>query len=235
MELKQVMSELKKLGSEQTVKTFRRHGAEGDMYGVKVGDLKKILKAIKGDQQLALDLWDTNNSDAMYLASLAADGSQFTKAQLDHWAKTAWWHMLSEYAVPFVTSEHPECCKVSRKWIRSRAPSIASSGWSAYAAGMSVLPDSELDLGEIQDLLDLVQQKIDSADGRVKYCMNGFVICVGSYVKPLLASAKAAAKAIGKVEVDMGQTACRVPLATAMIDKIEGMNRVGIKRKTAKC
>jgi len=37
------------------------------------------------------------------------------------------------------------------------------------------------------------------------------------------------------VEVDMGDTACKVPLALAAIEKIEAMGRVGRKRKTMKC
>ena len=65
--------------------------------------------------------------------------------------------------------------------------------------------------------------------------MNNFVISVGGYVAPLLAKAKATAKKIGIVEVDLGDTACKVPLALEMIEKIEKMGRVGKKRKTAKC
>lgn len=65
--------------------------------------------------------------------------------------------------------------------------------------------------------------------------MNGFVIAVGAYVKPLLQQAKAAAQQIGEVSVDMGDTACKVPLATAYIAKIEGASRVGQKRKTIRC
>ncbi|HJN10581.1 MAG TPA: hypothetical protein QF564_17975 [Pirellulaceae bacterium] len=65
--------------------------------------------------------------------------------------------------------------------------------------------------------------------------MNGFVISVGTYVKPLLKQAKAAAKKIGMVEVDTGDTACKVPLATAYIEKVEAAGRVGKKRKTMMC
>ncbi len=65
--------------------------------------------------------------------------------------------------------------------------------------------------------------------------MNGFVIAVGAYVKPLLKQAKQAAKKIGTVSVDVGDTACKVPLATATIEKIEKMGRIGRKRKTIKC
>lgn len=235
MDVKEVMLRLEKLGSESTVKTFRRHGADGEMFGVKVADLKKVLRDIKGEQQLALKLWDTGNSDAMYLAGLTADGAQMTKTQLNQWAKSAWWYMLSEYAVPFVAAEHPDCFAIARKWIGSRTESIATSGWCTYAGGMSVRPDDQLDLPEIEELLELVAEKIDSAPGRVRYCMNGFVICVGSYVKPLLKSAKKVAKQIGKVDVDMGDTACRVPLAAEMLKKVESMKRVGTKRKTVKC
>lgn len=65
--------------------------------------------------------------------------------------------------------------------------------------------------------------------------MNGFVIAVGSYVKPLSAKAKTATKEIGHVTVDMGDTSCKVPLAIDCINKIEKMNRVGKKLTSIKC
>ena len=83
MNLSQVMSELKKKGTPQTVKIFKRHGAPENMYGVKVADLKPIAKKIKGNQKLACELYATGNSDAMYLAGLVADGSQMTKRELN--------------------------------------------------------------------------------------------------------------------------------------------------------
>jgi hypothetical protein len=54
-------------------------------------------------------------------------------------------------------------------------------------------------------------------------------------VKPLLPQAKAAAQKIGAVSVDMGDTACQVPLASAYIEKIERAGRIGKKRKTMRC
>lgn len=65
--------------------------------------------------------------------------------------------------------------------------------------------------------------------------MNAFVIAAGVYVRPLSAQAKAAAKQIGEVSVDMGDTACQVPLATAYIEKCETSGRAGKKRKTIRC
>ncbi|HBE67862.1 MAG TPA: DNA alkylation repair protein [Planctomycetaceae bacterium] len=234
-DVKHILKKLESLGSEQTVKIFRKHGADGEMFGVKVADLKKVLREIRGDQELAIALWDTGNSDAMYLASLVADGAQMTQKQLDHWAKTAWWYMLSEYAVPFVAAENPACFQLSTKWMRSRKESIASSGWASYANGIGVWNDEDLDKDEIATLLADIPGKIDKATGRVRYCMNGFVICVGTYIPSLTKAAKATAKSIGKVDVDMGETSCKVPLASAAIEKVESMGRIGKKRKNAKC
>lgn len=233
--LTEVMQELESLGSEQQVKTYRRHGADGPMFGVKISELKKILKKVKGDQALALELWTTGNADAMYLAALVADGSKMTTKQLDAWAKSAWWQMLSEYSVPWVASEHPKAFSIAKKWMRSKQVNIQTSGWNTYSAAISILPDSELNLAEIEELLATVETKIDQAANRVKYVMNGFVISVGSYVKPMLGKAKATAKRIGTVEVDMGDTDCKIPLATDYISKVEKANRIGQKRKSAKC
>ena len=100
---------------------------------------------------------------------------------------------------------------------------------------MTVTPDAKLDLKEIEGLLDQIEKTIDSAQNRVKYTMNGFVIAVGSYVKPLSKRAKATAKKLGKVEVDMHGTSCKVPVALDTIGKVEAAGRAGKKRKTIRC
>ena len=49
---KQVLARLRSLGSAQTRKTYGRHGVTGKMYGVKYGDLYKLVKQIKVDHGL---------------------------------------------------------------------------------------------------------------------------------------------------------------------------------------
>jgi hypothetical protein len=65
--------------------------------------------------------------------------------------------------------------------------------------------------------------------------MNSFVIAVGTYVPELTELAKKVAEYIGKVHVDVGNTACKVPLSTDYIKKVEVKGRIGIKRKTCIC
>ena len=232
-----IMAELKKRGSEKTRKIYKRHGMNTEnMFGVSIADLKAIAKTIKRQQALACQLYETGNLDAMYLAGLVADGSQMPMKLLNDWAERgANLPMISEYTVPWVAVENPQARDLAMRWIKSKQEHIASSGWCTYSGLLATRPDEALDLKEIEGLLGAVVKGIKSAQNRVRYTMNGFVISVGAYVKPLLKQAKAAAQKIGAISVDVGDTACKVPLATASIEKIEAAGRVGQKRKTIRC
>lgn len=230
-----IVAELKTLGSPSIKKVFINHGAKEPFFGVKIEYLKKIQKRIKKDHALALALWDTGISDAQYLAALISEPEKFTKAQLKKWAKTAGWHMISEYSVAWAASESPFAADVASEWIDSKSEDIATSGWSTFGSLVAIKPDEELDLTEISKLLDRVQKTIHDSPNRVRYTMNAFVIAVGSYVPALAGKAKSVAKAVGKVEVNMGGTACKVPNALEYIAKVEKMGRQGRKRKTAMC
>lgn len=232
-----IMAELKKKGSEKTRKIYARHGmATDNMFGVSVADLKVVAKSIKGQQTLACELYQTGNLDAMYLAGMVADGSQMTEKELNAWAEgAANLQMISEYTVAWVAVDNPKAREIALQWIKSKKEHIASSGWCTYAGLIATMPDETLNLAEIEGLLRTIVKEIHEAQNRVRATMNGFVISVGTYVKPLLKQAKAAAKEIGEVSVDVGDTACTVPLATAYISKIEAAGRVGKKRKTIRC
>jgi hypothetical protein len=174
--------------------------------------------------------------EAMYLAGIVADGATLTAAQLNKWLEgTAELQTISEYTIPWLAVENPKAREMALKWIDSKKAHVAAAGWCTLGGLVAMKPDGELDLAEIEGLMDRVVKEIDKAPNRVKLCMNNFVISVGGYVKPLLAKAKAAAKKLGTVKVDMGETECKVPVALAYIEKIEGMGRVGKKRKTMRC
>ena len=232
-----VMAELQKKGTEKNRKTYARHGMNpARLYGVSVADLKVIAKTIKRQQDLACALLDTGNMDAMYLAGMVADGAKVTRAQLNKWVELAGGlQMISEYTIPWLTVEHPEGRALAVEWTGSKKEHVATSGWCTYSGVVAVTPDEKLNLAEIENLLAKIQKEVHSAQNRVRHTMNNFVISVGSYVMPLSKHAKAVAAKIGNVSVDMGDTACKVPLAAASIEKVEAAGKVGVKKKTIRC
>ena len=235
MTAKEVLKELESLGSETTRKTMERHGIEKPYFGVKIGDMQKIRKQIRTDYQLALDLFDTGNYDAMYFAGLIADDEKMTKKNLRDWAKKAGSGSLSGYTVPWVATGNSHGPALALEWIESKNDRIASIGWSTLASLMSVKDDAELDLPLMKKLLKRVEKEIHKAGDDTRYWMNNFVIAVGSCIESLSGEALAAAERIGEVSVDHGDTSCKTPFAPDYIRKVVKMGRVGKKRKSAKC
>ncbi|MGE6752938.1 DNA alkylation repair protein [Rossellomorea sp. NPDC071047] len=235
MKYDEVMSALEEMGNEQTKNTYLRHGAHEPLFGVKIGDMKKLVKHVKKDQGLALSLYESGNFDAMYLAGLSVNPKKMNKGILQDWVTKADWYMLAEYTVANITAESDYAIELANEWIKSKNEMTATAGWSAYAGYISITPDQEINIDEIKQYLIQIEKTIHEERNRVRYVMNGFVISVGAHVAPLLDEAKQVANKIGKVHVDVGNTACKVPVATTYIKKIEDKDRVGVKRKTCIC
>jgi len=230
----QVMKELAAMGSEGTKRILMTHGAKEPFFGVKIGGMKVLHKKIKGDQALALALYDTGNADAQYLAGMVADGKKMTPAQLQKWAEKAAWGMISEYTVSWVASEHPDGFELAMKWIDSPNEGIACSGWNTLGALAAVIPDDRLPVKKFSALLDRVAKTLKSSPNCVRYTMNGFVISCGTYVAALGDKAIATARKVGPVEVEMAG-ACKVPEAESYILKSRRGAAVAPKRKSVRC
>jgi 3-methyladenine DNA glycosylase AlkD len=226
------MRELEGYGNEGTKKVFMKHGAREPVFGVKVQDLKKIQKKIKKDYRLALELFATGNSDAMYFAGLIADETQMTKADIETWVQGAYWYYLCEYTVPQVAAETDYGFELALKWIDSVSEQVASAGWSTLTFLSSLREDADLNLEAYSSLLERAVKELPEAQNRVRYTMNGFVIAAGCNIASLTGKATACAQEIGKVSVDMAGTSCKVPLATQYIQKVVARGTVGKKRKT---
>lgn len=229
------MDYLESKGSEQTRKIYTNHGAQPPFFGVKVGDLKVIEKKERNNQTLAKELYATGNGDAQYLAGLIAKPSEFTEAELEQWAKEATWYMVAEYAVAWNVAEHPNCVEIASKWILSNDSQLQVVGWAAFAAFLGTKFSNDLDVKIVQDLLKKVEKDIHSAENRVKYCMNGFVIAAGGAFPELTDSCKELGDRIGKVDVYLGKTSCKVPPIRPYIENMEKRNRIGTKKAKAKC
>jgi 3-methyladenine DNA glycosylase AlkD len=228
-----ILNEIEPLGTEQYRKVLRNHGVGDACFGVKIEHLKKVQKRVKKDYQLALDLYATGIYDAQYLAGLIADDIRMTKTDLRRWAEGAGCDALCQFTVAWVAAGSKHGRDMALEWIDAKKERLAIAGWATLSCLVSVVEDADLDLAELKGLLARVGKTIHQQPDRVRYAMNGFVIAAGSYVGPLRDAAMAAARKIGRVEVDMGDTACRVPYAPEYIEKAAA--RGVKKRKSVKC
>jgi 3-methyladenine DNA glycosylase AlkD len=235
MTAKEIVEELRTLGSESIKKVLRNHGVREPFFGVKIGDMKKIQKRIKIDYQLALDLYDTGNYDAMYLAGLVTDDAKMTKKDLNRWAKMANGGALASATVPWVAAGSNHGYEIALEWIESERENVAAAGWATLSSLVALKDDADLDSAGLKRLLQRVQETIHQQPDSVRSAMNGFLIALGTYVQGLSDLAVQAAANIGEVSVDMGDTACKVPDAMEYIHKARERGAIGKKRKTVKC
>jgi 3-methyladenine DNA glycosylase AlkD len=235
MKAAEIVTELKALGKEGYKRILLNHGICEPVLGVSIAELKKFQKRIKRDYQLALDLYDTGIYDAMYLAGLIADDAQMTKRDLQRWVDNASCGSLCGYTVAWVAAGSPYGLEMALKWIESKKDNVASAGWATLTCVVALRKDDELPLDRLKKLLSHVAKSIHQAPSDVRYMMNNFVIALGTYVAPVSELALKTAEKIGRVEVDMGDTACKVPFAPDYIRKVKARGTVGKKRKTVKC
>lgn len=222
MTVNEMLDELKSLGSEQTRKTYKRHGVKGDMFGVSYASLGKIKKRIKVDHELAEQLWATGNHDARIVATMIADPNQFTDKLIESWAKDVDGYVIGD-AFSKLIGGTALARKKMEKWTKSKQEWVAATGWQL----MSFIAINDPDLADdyFDDYLSFIESGIHDSKNRVRYAMNGALIAIGLRNPGLEKRALAVAKKIGVVTVDHGETGCKTPDAAEYIQKAKGRRK----------
>jgi hypothetical protein len=217
MTLAEAMGELEKAGSEQTRKTYRRHGVTDPMFGVSFATLKVLMKRIRVDHELARALWDTGNFDARNLAVKIADPAGMTAAELDQWAQNSSVSRACGGYVAMLAVEGPHKAAKAARWIDSADRGERNAGWtllSQLAMRDESMPDSFFE-GHLAG----IERMIHTAPNEDRDSMNRAVISIGCHNAHMMALALAAAARIGPVDIDHGDTSCETPDAAAYIAK----------------
>lgn len=210
----EILEQLQLLGSEQTRKTYRKHGVGENIYGVSYANLGALKKKLKTNHPLALELWQSGNHDARILATMIADPAQLEGKTLDAWAADLDNYIIAD-AFAKIAGASLQGAKESEKWRKSKEEWISRAGWlmTAQQAGDPAVADDQF-----AELLPTIEATIHKAKNRARDAMNTALISIGLR-SGLRQQAIATARAIGKVEVDHGQTSCKTPDAESYIVK----------------
>jgi 3-methyladenine DNA glycosylase AlkD len=217
MTLAETMTALEQAGTEQNRRIYARHGVTGPQFGVSFAVLSDLKKKIETDHALAEGLWASGNHDARILATMIADPAAASAGLLESWAKDADNRGIAD-AVGGFAAKTRFAQEKARSWSRARGEWIARAGWRVHALlalGETPLPDSDL-----ESLLATIEREIHGSKNWVRDAMNGALIAIGSRNPALTERALAAAKRIGQVEVDHGETGCKTPDAADYIAKM---------------
>src|SRR3954471_4748973 len=121
------MAELAALEDPRAREVNEKHG---DDHGVNLGMVRGLARRLKTQQNLARQLWETDDSTARLLALLICRPKAFERDELDIMLREARTPKVHDWLVSYVVkkSSHAEALRLT--WFADSDPVVASAGWA---------------------------------------------------------------------------------------------------------
>jgi 3-methyladenine DNA glycosylase AlkD len=168
----EVMVELAALEDPKIREVNEKHG---DDHGVNLGKLRALAKRLKTQQELARQLWKTDDSAARLLALLICRPKAFERDELNVMLREARTPKVHDWLVNYVVkkSSHAEALRLA--WSADPDPAVASGGWALTTERVAKQPEG-LDLA---GLLDVIEAQMKDAPDRLQWAMNHCLAQIG--------------------------------------------------------
>ncbi|MEM7168161.1 MAG: DNA alkylation repair protein [Planctomycetota bacterium] len=214
MKLKEALKELEALGDEKMRKQNLNHGSGDNQFGVRRGDVRKVAKKIKADHDLALELWDTGNIDARFLAILIMKPKELSADEVDRLVRSEKFVEAADWLSRYVVMKHPDREALREDWMTSDDPMAGRAGWALTADRVAKSPEG-LDLPA---LLDRVESEMGDAVSEVQWTMNFVLAEIGIHHAKQRKRAIAIGEKLGVYRDFPVSKGCTSPFAPVWID-----------------
>jgi 3-methyladenine DNA glycosylase AlkD len=172
MTLAEVTAELAALEDPKARAVNEKHG---DDHGVNLGKLRALAKRLKTQQDLARELWATDDTAAKLLAMLICRPKAFDRAELDAMVREARTPKVHDWLVNYVVKKNPHAEELRVAWSADPDPVVASAGWALTTERVAKKPEG-LDL---TGLLDVIEAELKYAPDRLQWAMNHCLAQIG--------------------------------------------------------
>jgi len=149
-----------------------KNGAQENLFGAKMGDIRAIAKTIKSDHELGMGLWETGNMDAQLLATLIVKPKLIEPSKLEEMVQSVVYTWLADWLNSNVVKQHPDKESLRLLWMEKTHPMLRRSAWSLTGEKVTKDPSS-LDLNQ---LLDRIELEMGNAPEAAQWTMN---FCLG--------------------------------------------------------
>jgi 3-methyladenine DNA glycosylase AlkD len=167
----EVMAELAELEDPKTRQVNEHHG---DDHGVNLSKLRALAKRLKTQQELACQLWETDDTAARLLAILICRPKAFERDELDVMLREARTPKVHDWLVNYVVKKNPHSEELRLAWSADPDPVVASAGWALTTE--RVTKPEGLDLA---GLLDVIEAEMKDAPDRLQWAMNHCLAQIG--------------------------------------------------------
>ena len=168
----EVMAELASLEDPKAREVNEKHG---DDHGVNLGKLRALAKRLKTQQELARELWETDNTAARLLAILICRPKAFERDELDVMLREARTPKVHDWLVNYVVKKNPHSEELRLAWSADPDAVVASAGWALTTERVAKNPEG---LG-LAGLLDIIEAEMKDAPARLQWAMNHCLAQIG--------------------------------------------------------
>ncbi|WP_285476753.1 DNA alkylation repair protein [Amycolatopsis sp. NBRC 101858] len=165
-----VVAELARLEDPKVRAVNEKHG---DDHGVNLTKLRAVAKQLKTQQDLARELWATDDTAAKLLATLICRPKAFERDELDAMLRTARTPKAHDWLVGYVVKKSPHADELRQKWFADPDPVVASAGWALTTERVAKQPE------DLDGLLDVIEKEMKDAPGRLQWAMNHCLARIG--------------------------------------------------------
>lgn len=167
-----VLSELAALDDPRARAVNARHG---DDHGVNLTKLRALAKRLGKRQELAVELWESDDTAARLVALLVCRPKAYTRDDLDRMLREARAPKVHDWLVGYVVKKSPHAEELRLAWTEDPDPVVASAGWALTSDRVVKRPDG-LDLDA---LLDVIEAEMRDAPDRLQWAMNTCLAQIG--------------------------------------------------------
>jgi 3-methyladenine DNA glycosylase AlkD len=172
MTVTEVMAELAALEDPRIREVNGKHG---DDHGVNLSKLRELGKRLKTQQELARQLWETEDTAGRLLALLICRPKGFEREQLDVMLRSARTPKVHDWLVNYVVKKSAHSEELRLAWSADPDPVVASAGWALTTERVAKTPGG-LDLA---GLLDVIEAEMKDAPDRLQWAMNHCLAQIG--------------------------------------------------------
>jgi 3-methyladenine DNA glycosylase AlkD len=167
-----VLAELAAFEDPRVRAVNERHG---DDHGVNLTKLRAVAKRLGTQQDLARQLWETENTAARLLALLICRPKAFERNELAAMVRETRVPKVHDWFVNYVVKKSPHAEDLRLAWMADPDPAVASAGWALTSDRVVKKPEG-LDLA---GLLDVIEAEMGAAPERLQWAMNTCLAQIG--------------------------------------------------------
>ncbi len=170
MTVDEVLLQLQQNSNLARKKTLLKAGAKEPLFGVPLGYLRTLAQQLGINHELAMSLWESENTDARFLAVMLFDPKKLNAKTIDQMIDDVTFDQLLDDFIFRCVIFTPEKDQLEKAWYNAKEDHKKRAAWSLI---VKKITDKKTTTNEYLDyILNVVENELVSAPPLTQWMMN---------------------------------------------------------------